>query len=167
MSGRQESKITRLDIRIPNDVYAQVEEIAKANNEPTHHITGNIILTPTVVKLIRLGILSIADNYPALADLPAASGQVPDRLTPRLESIERELLDKFRELESRLSDIQPTTTGLDTEGVEKLVNASIEMASEPIAHSIEELRSELSEVSEFARNLQGEIVKVKKPLAIV
>lgn len=29
------------------------------------------------------------------------------------------------------------------------------------------LREELSEVSEFARNLQGEIVKVKKPLAIV
>jgi hypothetical protein len=35
------------------------------------------------------------------------------------------------------------------------------------ASPLEELRVELAEVSEFARNLQGEIVKVKKPLAIV
>jgi hypothetical protein len=91
MAVRQESKVTRLDLRIPNDIYAQVEEIAKANNEPTHHITGNIILTPTLVKLIRLGIRSLSDNYPALADIPISSGQVSDNLLKRMDSIEGEL----------------------------------------------------------------------------
>jgi hypothetical protein len=91
MAARQESKVTRLDLRIPNDIYTQVEEIAKANNEPTHHITGNIILTPTLVKLIRLGIRSLSDNYPALADIPISSGQVSDNLLRRMETIEGEL----------------------------------------------------------------------------
>jgi hypothetical protein len=36
----------------------------------------------------------------------------------------------------------------------------------PVTNSIEELRSERLEVSEFARNLQREIVKVKQPLAL-
>jgi hypothetical protein len=91
MAARQESKVTRLDLRIPNDIYTQVEEIAKANNEPTHHITGNIILTPTLVKLIRLGIRSLSDNYPALADIPISSRQVSDNLLKRMDSIEGEL----------------------------------------------------------------------------
>jgi hypothetical protein len=91
MAARQESKVTRLDLRIPNDIYTQVEEIAKANNEPTHHITGNIILTPTLIKLIRLGIRSLSDNYPSLADIPISSGQVSDSLLKRMETIEGEL----------------------------------------------------------------------------
>jgi ferredoxin-fold anticodon binding domain-containing protein len=44
---------------------------------------------------------------------------------------------------------------------------SIEDAISPFSRLVEGLREELAEVSEFARNLQGEIVKVKKPLAIV
>jgi hypothetical protein len=103
MAARQESKVTRLDLRIPNDIYAQVEEIAKANNEPTHHITGNIILTPTLVKLIRLGIRSLSDNYPALADLTTAIEQVPDTLTPRMNAVEAEL-SELKKLVTNLSD---------------------------------------------------------------
>jgi hypothetical protein len=103
MAARQESKVTRLDLRIPNDIYAQVEEIAKANNEPTHHITGNIILTPTLVKLIRLGIRSLSDNYPALADLATASEQRPDTLTPRMNAVEAEL-SELKKLVTELSD---------------------------------------------------------------
>jgi hypothetical protein len=103
MAARQESKVTRLDLRIPNDIYAQVEEIAKANNEPTHHITGNIILTPTLVKLIRLGIRSLSDNYPALADIPISSGQVSDNLLKRMDSIEAEL-SELKKLVAELSN---------------------------------------------------------------
>jgi hypothetical protein len=103
MTARQESKVTRLDLRIPNDIYAQVEEIAKAKNEPTHHITGNIILTPTLVKLIRLGIRSLSDNYLTLADLATASEQVPDTLTPRMNAVEEEL-SELKKLVTELSD---------------------------------------------------------------
>lgn len=103
MAARQESKVTRLDLRIPNDIYTQVEEIAKANNEPTHHITGNIILTPTLVKLIRLGIRSLSDNYPALADIPISSGQVSDNLLKRMDSIEGEI-SELKKLVTELSN---------------------------------------------------------------
>jgi hypothetical protein len=103
MAARQESKVTRLDLRIPNDIYAQVEEIAKVNNEPTHHITGNIILTPTLIKLIRLGIRSLSDNYPALADIPISSGQVSDNLLKRMDAIEGEL-SELKKLVAELSN---------------------------------------------------------------
>lgn len=103
MAARQESKVTRLDLRIPNDIYAQVEEIAKANNEPTHHITGNIILTPTLVKLIRLGVRSLSDNYPALADIPSSSGQVSDNSMKRMDAIEGEL-SELKKLVTELSN---------------------------------------------------------------
>ncbi len=45
-----------------------------------------------------------------------------------------------------------------------MVNTAIDTS---LQSEVEDFRAELSEVSEFARNLQGEIVKVKKPLAIV
>ncbi|WP_310413004.1 hypothetical protein [Chamaesiphon sp. OTE_8_metabat_110] len=81
---------------------------------------------------------------------------------------ERELIDE----ETAIS------IALSAADVDRIVETSIErrgLMNEEQAkgiidrklESIEELRSELLEVSEFARNLQGEIVKVKKPLAIV
>jgi hypothetical protein len=103
MANRQESKATRLDLRIPGDVYTQVEEIAMANNEPSHHITGNIILTPTLIKLIRLGIRSLSDDYPSLSDLPSLSQLVPDTLTPRMNVVELEL-SELKQLVISLSD---------------------------------------------------------------
>ena len=63
------------------------------------------------------------------------------------------------------SDINISSVG--TNDIEEIARASIGTFIQPLNRSVEELRSELAEVSEFARNLQGEIVKVKKPLAIV
>jgi hypothetical protein len=121
MAARQESKVTRLDLRIPNDIYAQVEEIAKANNEPTHHITGNIILTPTLVKLIRLGIRSLSDNYPALADIPISSGQVSDNLLKRLDLIEGELT-ALKKLVAELSN-NPVVATLVPDTISDVIKA--------------------------------------------
>jgi hypothetical protein len=50
--------------------------------------------------------------------------------------------------------------------IEDIARGSIEVFVQPINRSVEELRSELAEVSEFARNLQGEIVKVQKALNV-
>ena len=91
MASRQEAKVTRLDLRIPNDIYSQVEEIAKANNEPAHHITGNVILTPTLIKLIRLGIRSLSDNYPSLVDIPTFSERVPDTLIQMQQKLKQSI----------------------------------------------------------------------------
>jgi hypothetical protein len=105
-TNRKDLKVTRLDLRIPNDIYSQVEEIARANNEPSHHITGNIILSPTLLKLISLGIRSLSGNYAELADIPTNIERVPDTLSPRVDAIEGELADLKRlviELSDKLS----------------------------------------------------------------
>ena len=99
-TDRKDTKVTRLDLRIPNDIYAQVEEIAKANNAPSHHITGNIILSPTLLKLIRLGIKSLSDNYSELADI----SQPSDPSSARIDAIEGELAEVKKSL-IELSDI--------------------------------------------------------------
>ena len=64
---------------------------------------------------------------------------------------------------------------IDTDEILKLIDERISTLSLPTADLIEEwitkalapLQYEISEVTEFSRNLQREIVKVKKPLAIV
>jgi hypothetical protein len=89
--SRQDAKVTRLDVRLPNDLHATIEAIAQANGEPRHHITGNIILTPTVVKLIRLGVASLSGDYRTLADISTTTGQVSDILTPRMQAVESEV----------------------------------------------------------------------------
>lgn len=89
---RQDAKVTRLDVRLPNDLHATIEAIATANGEPRHHITGNIILTPTVVKLIRVGVASLSGDYQTLADISTTTGQVSDNLTPRMQAVESEVI---------------------------------------------------------------------------
>ena len=103
-TDRKDTKVTRLDLRIPNDIYAQVEEIAKANNAPSHHITGNIILSPTLLKLISLGIRSLSGNYSSSADI----SQPSDTSSPRIDAIEGELAEVKKsliELSDRVSGI--------------------------------------------------------------
>ena len=75
--------------------------------------------------------------------------------------------------DSVITSINPVS--IDTDQILKLIDERISTLSLPTADLIEEwiskaltpLQDEISEVTEFSRNLQGEIVKVKKPLAIV
>jgi hypothetical protein len=116
-TNRKDLKVTRLDLRIPNDIYSQVEEIARANNEPSHHITGNIILSPTLLKLISLGIRSLSGNYNELADIPTNIERVPDTLSPRVDTVERELADLKKvvaELSAKLSGEVSDSLASDT-----------------------------------------------------
>jgi hypothetical protein len=127
-TNRKDPKVTRLDLRIPNDIYSQVEEIARANSEPSHHITGNIILSPTLLKLISLGIRSLSGNYAELANTPTNSGQLSDTLSPRVDAIEEELTELKKlvaELSGKLSDIQSGNNKLTPDSVtDKLSDAS-------------------------------------------
>jgi hypothetical protein len=110
--------------------------------------------------------IGISTGTPRGHELPPAADidrMVRFSIDNQLVGSNRDYIEEL--IKNYIDSLDMSSTGkLD---IESMVSISIEMASEPIAHSIEELRSELSEVSEFARNLQGEIVKVKKPLAIV
>lgn len=107
-TDRKDTKVTRLDLRIPNDIYAQVEEIAKANNAPSHHITNNIILTPTLLNLISLGIGSLSGNYSGLTDI----SQPSDSLSPRIDAIEGELADVKKSLIELSDEISGIVSGI-------------------------------------------------------
>jgi hypothetical protein len=112
----------------------------------------------------------------AIADIIARLADGELSLPAKIESQSTSQLQYGTEIETMKGEVEELKKLINEYGTGKLpgavlsletVSTSIEVATEPIAHSIEELRSELLEVSEFARNLQGEIVKVKKPLAIV
>jgi hypothetical protein len=154
MASRQEAKVTRLDLRIPNDIYSQVEEIAKANNEPTHHITGNIILTPTLVKLIRLGIRSLSDNYPSLLDIPTFSERVPDTLTPRMDTNAHRLTV----VEEELSELKKLVISLSDSVSDKVLN----IISNPDATGVEAIKSDI--VSDIVSDTVGSLEEVEQAI---
>ena len=52
----QQGKITKLDLRIPNDLYAQILEKAKKEGAQINHRSGKPTLSPTVIRLIQKGI---------------------------------------------------------------------------------------------------------------
>ena len=53
------TQVTRVDLRIPNHTFEQIEEIAKKTDQPLHHRTGKIITTPVILNLIHLGLKAI------------------------------------------------------------------------------------------------------------
>lgn len=175
MASRQEAKVTRLDLRIPNDIYSQVEEIAKANNEPTHHITGNIILTPTLVKLIRLGIRSLSDNYPSLLDLPTFSKRVPDTLTPRMDTnahrltVVEEELSELKKLVISLSDnMSDNISGTMSDTIVSLEEVEQAIETEPSKITIEAsppnlTKADISELKSQFQNIEIENIDSDRP----
>ncbi|MGK7877051.1 MAG: hypothetical protein AB4426_28300 [Xenococcaceae cyanobacterium] len=42
--ARESEKITRVDVRIPNEIYRQIEAIAKKTNQPLHHRSGKPVM---------------------------------------------------------------------------------------------------------------------------
>lgn len=57
MSGRKADNITRVDIRIPNELYDEIRAIAINHfNAKIHHRSNKPEITPTILELIRIGI---------------------------------------------------------------------------------------------------------------
>jgi hypothetical protein len=97
---RRDKLATRIDLRMPNEIYDRVLEIAISSGEKINPKTNQVRVTATLNKLIELGI----QHYPKansietnpIAELPAAI---------ELARGYRELSDKYQELEQKLSDI--------------------------------------------------------------
>lgn len=94
------------------------------------------------------------------------SGESPDEiLTKPSKSLGNgltrdEVLDLLRESNTSLAIGNGVSIGLSKDEVLELIKSE---ALTPITQLVEGLRAELAEVSEFARNLQGEVVKVISP----
>ena len=62
-----------------------------------------------MVKLIKLGIRSISGEYPTLANILAASGQLSDSLTPRIEA---ELVHRVTTIEGEIYNLKQLVVGI-------------------------------------------------------
>ncbi|MEM7759397.1 MAG: hypothetical protein AAF298_14910 [Cyanobacteria bacterium P01_A01_bin.40] len=90
MNSRQTDTVTRVDIRIPNHLYSQIQSIAIAHyNAKIHHRSNKPELTPTILELIQIGIAHIESNLP-IAD----------------ESVTDELKKQIIDLDTRLSEVE-------------------------------------------------------------
>jgi hypothetical protein len=54
--AKPQEKITKLDLRIPNELFAQIKEIAIEDGAKIHHISGEPTLSPTAIQLMEEGI---------------------------------------------------------------------------------------------------------------
>ncbi len=100
---RSDDNITRIDVRIPNPMFEEVERLAIERGEPVHHKSGRVTIAPTLLDLIRIGL----DHYS-----PEALERVSAKLTANpsdtvsdkrldLEALEDRLLNQLRsELEA-------------------------------------------------------------------
>jgi hypothetical protein len=93
---------SRIDVRFPDEIYEAIKSIAQKDGAKIHHRSGEIILTPTVVKLIRIGISHLSDDY----QISLSDTHLSDNLTSRVVAIEQELSD-LKKLVTTLSDRLP------------------------------------------------------------
>ena len=97
MNSRQTDTVTRVDIRIPNHLYSQIQSIAVEHfNAKIHHRSNKPELTPTILELIQIGIAHIESN------LPVADESVTDELKKQISDLDTRL----KAVESKLSGVK-------------------------------------------------------------
>jgi hypothetical protein len=107
MAKDKSEKITRIDVRIPNDIYSQIEQIAIKTNQPVHHRSGKPIVTPIILNLINLGLEAIAKedfNLETLTDKQSDNNRIKEaelekKILASLEDkLEAMIEDKIKQL---------------------------------------------------------------------
>jgi hypothetical protein len=96
MNVRQTDTVTRVDVRIPNHLYSQIQSIAtKHFNAKIHHRSNKPEVTPAILELIQIGIAHIESNLPVINEgvTDELRGQIKD-LAARLSEVESKLSEK-------------------------------------------------------------------------
>jgi len=88
-------QIVRADLRIPVEMYAQLETIANEQGMKKHHITGRPMVSPVILELIELGLHHYSSQNRLGGD---TTGLVPDTVSSKLdiEALKAELLAHLR-----------------------------------------------------------------------
>ena len=97
--ARESEKITRVDVRIPNEIYRQIEAIAIETNQPLHHRSGKPVITPIILNLINLGLEAVSqDDF----NLESLTSKVSVNYRINIADIEQKLLAS---LENQLEEL--------------------------------------------------------------
>ncbi|HEY9768809.1 MAG TPA: hypothetical protein V6C71_09980 [Coleofasciculaceae cyanobacterium] len=141
--------IKRCDVRVPIDLYNEIEEIAvQEYNAPVYHKTGKPQVSSTIIELLKLGIENLKGE---------ASGSIPDTLSDRV----RELESQIKQIQSdTLSDSKPDTD-ID-EKIEKAIDYAMPKA---IGYAMPKAIAVLKSDEEFLRAIALEVQKISTVVA--
>lgn len=115
MNSRQTDTVTRVDLRIPNHLYSQIQSIAtKHFNAKIHHRSNKPEVTPTILELIQIGIAHIESNLP-----------VADEVNQRKVAEANDLKRQIQELDARLSKVESKLQGVESNNVELKVVSQV------------------------------------------
>jgi hypothetical protein len=129
-----DGNVTRCDIRVPNDLYEQIESLAISRGAKIHHRSNKPEVTGTILELIKIG-LTYQHLSPKSSDnLSILSGSLSDEV---LEDIASKVYDKLSNLRSdnlgdvsdladKISDIETRLSGYLTENELRLAIAPFE-----------------------------------------
>ena len=108
MSSRKTDSVTRVDIRIPNELYEQISDLAVSHfHAKIHHRSNKPEVTPTILELIKIGIAHLNSTLPVTKDVTAET--VTDELQQQIEQLD----SRLKMVENKLSS--PTVTAPCTE----------------------------------------------------
>lgn len=115
MAKDKSDKITRIDVRIPNDIYQKIEQIAIETNQPLHHRSGKPVVTPIILNLLNLGLEATAKedfNLESLTDKQSGTNRIKEaeiekKILASLEDKLESLIENKVEVlvENKLSEI--------------------------------------------------------------
>lgn len=117
MNSRQNNSVTRVDVRIPNHLYSQIQTIATEHfNAKIHHRSKKPEITPTILELIQIGIEHFTVSLP-------------------VESISNsnDLIARLEELESRMDRVEGTILKSEKPKPEQETTATTAVKSEGIS----------------------------------
>jgi hypothetical protein len=95
--AKSQGKITKLDLRIPNDLYAQIELIAIQEGAKNHHLSGKPTLSPTAIKLLQEAVEQ--RNYVS-----------PDSEEERLSKAETLIVEALQKITTKLAELDKRPT---------------------------------------------------------
>jgi F0F1-type ATP synthase membrane subunit b/b' len=119
-----QGNITRCDIRVPNELYAEIEKIAiEQFNAKTNWKSGKAEVTSTILSLIRCGIRHISDDMDSGSQSAQLSDERLSELSDRLTQVEEQLLsdnpsdkisdERLKKLADRLAAVETRLALLD------------------------------------------------------
>jgi hypothetical protein len=109
MSSRKTDDVTRVDVRIPNELYEQISDLAiHYFNAKIHHRSHKPEVTPTILELIKIGIAHLD------ATLPITDKTVTD-----------ELRRAIIELNSRLTEVENKLSSINSAAPRKLTSPTV------------------------------------------
>ncbi len=98
MNSRHTDTVTRVDIRIPNHLYGQIQSIAVEHfNAKIHHRSKKPEVTPTILELIQIGIAHLESDLPVAEEV--SEGKVVEDLRRQIKQLDGRLSEVERQLQ--------------------------------------------------------------------